>query len=331
MLYVQLFLCTVVLGYILRPCALRWGLVDKPDHRKFHEGSIPLVGGLMIFISYTGILVFHGYIPPYLITVVTAMLLLGLIDDNSGLTARCRMSIQSLIVLVTIVIGNNHLTQLGNLIGFGVLELGHFAIPFTLLSFVGLINAINMLDGLDGLVGGVALGALVWFELSNPLAGLYYSVEGLALICALAGFMLFNASYPGHRKATIYLGEAGSTTLGLMLGLIALKHCAGNTATLTPVSVFWVLALPVVDTLRVMIVRQIRGANPFKADRTHLHHLLIDRGIGAVAPVFWTGFSRFISGFLRFRLPAGWAANQSTRYPGFSRQARSGAGVHCRT
>ena len=269
---------SIVLGWILPGIAFRLGWVDEPDHRKQHEGRIPLVGGLMIFISYIGVLGMKGYLSPVLLLALAAMALLGAVDDYFDVCARRRMILQSLIVLMLILVGDVQLTQLGNLFGMGIIDLGFLAVPFTLLCFVGLINAINMLDGLDGLAGGVALSALFWLVIANALAGRGFCIEGTALIGALAGFLLFNARYPGHPKGTIYLGDAGSTTLGLILGYIALEQCAHQADPLTPISVFWVLALPVVDTLRVMIVRMLRGHSPFKADRTHLHHLLINLG-----------------------------------------------------
>ncbi len=287
-LYLLVFLVTVALGFILPRMATRVGLVDEPDHRKLHEGSIPLVGGLMIFISYASILGVEGSLKPSLLIALAAMLLLGLIDDHVGLSARCRMLLQSMIVLALILAGDVKLTQLGNLMGMGVVDLGPLAVPFTLLCFVGLINAINMLDGLDGLAGGVALSALIWLAIGNGLAGAGFCSEGLALIGALAGFLIFNARYPGHPKASLYLGDAGSTTLGLVLGYIALRQCANQTDPLTPVSIFWVLALPVVDTLRVMIVRKLRGHSPFAADRTHLHHLMSDLGHYSAGTVTWS-------------------------------------------
>ena len=288
MLYLLIFSVTVALGFILPIVAFRFGLVDEPDHRKLHEGSIPLVGGLMIFISYASILGVEGYLKPAFLIALAAILLLGLVDDHINLCARRRMILQSMIVLTLILMGDVKLTQLGNLAGTGVIELGYLAVPFTLLCFVGLINAINMLDGLDGLAGGVALSALIWLAVANLLAGAGFCVEGIALIAGLAGFMVFNARYPGHPKATIYMGDAGSTTLGMVLGYIALNQCATQTSPLTPVSIFWVLALPVIDTLRVMIVRKLRGHSPFAADRTHLHHLMSDLGHFSAGTVTWS-------------------------------------------
>jgi len=287
-LYLLVFLGTVTLGFLLPSMAIRFGLVDEPDHRKLHEGTIPLVGGLMIFISYSSILGVEGYLKPSLLIALAAMLLLGLVDDHVGLSARCRMFLQSVIVLALILMGDVKLTQLGNLAGMGVVDLGSLAVPFTLLCFVGLINAINMLDGLDGLAGGVVLSALIWLAIKNVLTGAGLCTEGIALIGAISGFLIFNARYPGHPKATIYLGDAGSTTLGLVLGYIALRQCANQTDPLTPVSIFWVLALPVVDTLRVMIVRKLRGHSPFAADRTHLHHLMSDLGHFSAGTVTWS-------------------------------------------
>ena len=184
--------------------------------------------------------------------------------------------------------------QPGDLLDF--LERFHFPVPAELkgagipriLIVDDEINAINMLDGLDGLAGGVALSALIWLAIGNVLAGAGFCSEGLALIGALAGFLIFNARYPGHPKASLYLGDAGSTTLGLVLGYIALRQCANQTDPLTPVSIFWVLALPVVDTLRVMIVRKLRGHSPFAADRTHLHHLMSDLGHYSAGTVTWS-------------------------------------------
>ena len=142
-----------------------------------------------------------------------------------------------------------------------------------------MINAMNMSDGSDGLAGGLALIALFFFYLlayATDQTSLTYLIS---ILCAsLIGFLVFNARNPWRKQASVFLGDSGSTMLGFVLAWIAIALSQGGVNKVTPITVMWILALPLLDMI-AMVVRRLRlGRNPFAADREHLHHIFVAAG-----------------------------------------------------
>jgi len=142
------------------------------------------------------------------------------------------------------------------------------------------MNAINMADGLDGLAGGFALAACINFGAAAMLAG---HAGEFAAICIAAGatlgFLLFNARSPWRSRAAVFMGDGGSLLLGLLLGWFAVRLAMAERAALAPITAVWILALPIGDTVTLLVRRALRGRSPFRADRQHLHHILIALGL----------------------------------------------------
>ena len=154
--------------------------------------------------------------------------------------------------------------------------------PFTLFSVVGVINAFNMIDGLDGLAGGLALIAAGWLAvlcLTGPAPNPTAAYLLLTLVMVLAGFLAWNLRHPWRRKAKVFMGDAGSTLLGFALGWFMIDLSQGDEqAVMAPITALWIMALPLMDTITVMIRRLRAGQSPFAGDRQHLHHLLLATG-----------------------------------------------------
>jgi UDP-GlcNAc:undecaprenyl-phosphate/decaprenyl-phosphate GlcNAc-1-phosphate transferase len=160
--------------------------------------------------------------------------------------------------------------------------LGRWALLFTLFGVIGVINAFNMIDGLDGLAGGTALIATGWLVvvcLSAPTNHPDDLGALLVLAAVLAGFLVFNLRGPWRSRASVFMGDAGSTMLGFVLSWFLIHLSKGDQAVMAPITAVWILALPLLDTLTVMTRRIIAGQNPFAADRQHVHHLLLGRGL----------------------------------------------------
>jgi UDP-GlcNAc:undecaprenyl-phosphate GlcNAc-1-phosphate transferase len=271
----------VLFIWLLKVPAQRWKLVDSPGGRKMHDGVIPLTGGIAIFLSFIIVqMISHALMLP-LVLGITAMVLLGMADDFMDLSPRLRLLAQTAVVLMTLIWSNTLIKDLGDLFGAGVVELGQLSVPFTLVCSLGLINAINMIDGIDGFASGIVAAALLWFIAAGWLAGSPLSSEAITLLFAVLGFMAFNAPHPFRRKAATFLGDSGSMGLGLALAYLAIRHGQDAQRVLSPMSVAWILALPVIDTIRVMALRLSRGGSLFAADRCHIHHVLIDAGLTA--------------------------------------------------
>ena len=148
----------------LRPLALKVGLVDKPGGRKRHEGHVPVIGGIAIFVGFfAGVLLVETNPAAYLVAFVACALLLiiGIIDDSLTLPASARMTAQVAAVLIMIYGGGHQLADIGDPFGTGVISMGKFTLVFTLLVTLTMVNAYNLVDGVDGLAGLLALIALL--------------------------------------------------------------------------------------------------------------------------------------------------------------------------
>jgi UDP-GlcNAc:undecaprenyl-phosphate GlcNAc-1-phosphate transferase len=159
------------------------------------------------------------------------------------------------------------------------LSLGVLAIPVTLIVAVGVVNAVNMSDGLDGLAGfqmAVAFAALAFLA---GRAGDAASAGVLAILMACVfGFLVFNARVFGHKKAAVFLGDAGTMFLGFAFVWFAIQLSSGDTPAMSPITALWLLAFPICDMVTMAIRRVSRGRSPFKADKEHLHHVLMMAG-----------------------------------------------------
>lgn len=263
--------------FSMRPWARRIGLVDKPDGRKRHRGRIPLIGGLCFFLGTLAGLTYLGYFDQFISSLMAGGALLvvaGALDDASDLSVRSRLAIEAGAIMLVIAASGIYVDELG----LWGMRLGVLGIPFTIVAVIGLINAFNMLDGIDGLAASLAMtsiGAILLFDhagWSSPGVLLLLQV----LFAALIPYLCVNLGWPDGRK--IFMGDAGSTLIGFLLAwsLVFLSH--GQVERLAPVNVLWCVALPIMDTLAVMYRRMRAGRSPFKPDRQHLHHLVLDAG-----------------------------------------------------
>jgi UDP-GlcNAc:undecaprenyl-phosphate GlcNAc-1-phosphate transferase len=150
---------------------------------------------------------------------------------------------------------------------FGLpISFGWFALPFTVFAVVGFTNALNLIDGLDGLAATVSMMILgSFFIVGYVNEDLFMMVMSGAFISALLGFLVFN-----WHPASIFMGDSGSLTLGFVISVLAIK----SLAYISTVSVLFIAAIPILDTLVVMVRRKMNGRSMFSADRCHIHHIL---------------------------------------------------------
>lgn len=315
--------------------APRWGLLDQPAARKVHLNPTPLGGGIGILCGVlipltcahlfvwwvvasngTGLawlpehLQMHlegvVYRAPQMWAILLAGLLLavtGLIDDAVGLSWKFRLAIQFCIA-ISIVAADVRMTLF-----IGWAPVGWV---LTVLWLVVLINSLNFLDNMDGLTGGISLLAALFFavimltQTSEPrwlVAGMLLVVVG-----ACGGFLVWNWS-----PARIFMGDSGSTFLGLMLGCLTVlgtfydETSADTHVMLAPLCV---LAIPLYDFSSVMIIRLKQGLSPFKADKNHFSHRLTDLGLtrkNAVLTIYLCTILTGLGALLLYRIP-GWGS-----------------------
>ena len=285
------FLAVAVLIPLGIQMAQKLKLIDTPDERKKHDGAVPLIGGVVIFPIFVIVAVlagfsFSAYWPLY--AGLAILLVTGVIDDRSHVRAWFKFGMQGIAAAILVFLGEVRLYQLGDMFGFGPLGLDFMWFPFSFAAVMLLINAINLIDGLDGLAAGVVSVALGWFAYGFYANGDAQSFAlTMILIGCVGGFLVYNLRSPFRKKASVFLGDAGSLCLGLCLAWFAI-HAGKDYAdpAIAPIGVAWVLALPIMDTCAQFYRRARLGQHPFTPDRGHFHHHFVHAGISDGRAVF---------------------------------------------
>lgn len=269
--------CTLL--YLLRPVALRIGLVDEPGERKTHAGTVPLVGGVAIFGGFAlaaltldvGLMEYRSFFAAAGILVVV-----GVLDDLHELSSQARFGAQIAAALLMALWGGVLLNDLGNLgAGARVFPLAGWTIVFTVFATVGVINALNMSDGLDGLAGGLSLIALLSLAYVAAEAGRATDCALLlTLAAAVAGFLVLNLRLPWRPRALVFMGDAGSMFLGFALTWFFISMSQGEARAMAPVVALWLFLVPLFDTVWLILWRFSQGRSPTSSDVGHLHHVL---------------------------------------------------------
>jgi UDP-GlcNAc:undecaprenyl-phosphate/decaprenyl-phosphate GlcNAc-1-phosphate transferase len=276
------FLITSLSFVALRPLAGRWGLLDIPGGRKQHKLPTPLIGGLGIYlgtlcISLLSPLVMEQY--GLLLAISGLILAIGILDDARELSPSTRLLLHSVAAWLMAVEGGNQLQSLGHITFAGPIELGVLAVPITIFATVGVINAVNMTDGLDGLSGGLVVIALIFLSIIALSAGNSAMLDfSTILICSLLAFLVLNFRMLWKKSAAIYLGDAGSTLLGFIIAWLVIAATQGESAIIAPVYALWFMAIPLMDTISLLIRRPRQGRSPFSPGTDHLHHRLLAAG-----------------------------------------------------
>ncbi|MFD3245902.1 UDP-N-acetylglucosamine--undecaprenyl-phosphate N-acetylglucosaminephosphotransferase [Rahnella aquatilis] len=279
--YIIIFFSALASLFIARKVARRVGLVDKPNARKHHSGHIPLVGGVSIYISIWVIYFLQpGWFPDfyYYIVSVSLLLFVGVLDDRFDLPVTPRIVLQAIVAIIMMVSGIRLIT-LGDIFLGHAIGLGIFGYVITIFAVMSAINAFNMVDGIDGLLGALSC-------VSFASLGVVFSLHGkeelarwcICLTIACVPYILLNLGIPWGRKFKVFMGDAGSTLIGFTVIWLLVLATQGPTAIIHPVTALWLIAVPLMDMVRVMISRVRRGDSPFKPDREHLHHILLKYG-----------------------------------------------------
>ena len=278
------FVLVVLLIMPLRKLARISGIVDKPGGRKQHEKEVPPVGGIIIFSIFMVLGLWFGYVNIHkywpLYSALILLLTVGALDDQFHIPAKLKMVVHIVAAALISFWGNVQAAYLGDLFGMGVVWTGFMSYPFTITAIVLLINAMNLMDGMDGLVGGTSVVIFGWFSIACVAAGWYDYVQVLALLIAcICGFLVFNMRNPLRRRASIFLGDAGSMSVGLTIAWFAVLLARSPSTPIEPIVVAWIIGFPIFDTCAQFYRRVSNGKHPFAPDRGHFHHHFIDAGI----------------------------------------------------
>ncbi|MBW2558004.1 MAG: undecaprenyl/decaprenyl-phosphate alpha-N-acetylglucosaminyl 1-phosphate transferase [Deltaproteobacteria bacterium] len=278
-LYIFLFSFSLsaILTPVMRLIALKLKIVDIPGGRKIHEKVTPLLGGVAIVVAFIVALLANMVLEKDLVFLLcggVVVALMGLVDDWRGVSARLKLFVQILVVLILI-----HSGIVLNLFPYTLW--GYWLnVLFTILWIIGLTNAMNFIDGMDGLAAGAGaimsmFMGMVAFQTDQPFMGWI----AIAMMGSCLGFLPFNFGL--KRPASIYLGDAGSTFIGFMLAALAIKGDWSDSSRIVsfsaPVLIFWVLiydmAYTTVERIVTGKVKSLREWIDY-VGTDHIHHRL---------------------------------------------------------
>ena len=282
------FLSALLISYIAIPklihFAQKFELFDNGGDRATHQGSTPFFGGIAIFTGVVCSLLFWSDIEniQYILVSILIVFIVGLIDDLRQITAFKKLIGQIIATLILIFLGDLQIESMHGV--FGVYDLPIWAsLPFTIFVVIVIINGFNLIDGIDGLAGGIGLisslsfGAIALMMEQIDIALIAFTLSG-----ALVGFLKYN-TFP----ARIFMGDTGSLVVGMILSILAINCIKYGLVTEThslphigPLLAISLLAIPLFDSLRVFVVRAIKGKGTLTAAKDHVHHALIDLGAG---------------------------------------------------
>jgi UDP-GlcNAc:undecaprenyl-phosphate/decaprenyl-phosphate GlcNAc-1-phosphate transferase len=287
-------LVAFTVSYALTPHArnlsCRFGLVDKPNERKVHNGSIPRGGGIAIYLGFLMGFIFLGVFDREIVGFLLASFIivtLGLFDDKFTLRASSKFIVQSAAALVAIYFGiviNMDAILVGRLAEYDML-----AIPLTFLWLVGVTNAVNIIDGLDGLAGGITTIAAFAIAAVAFLSGVA-PIGALALVVGFSslGFL------PHNFNSRIFMGDSGSLFLGFSLAALSIMGSLKLAAAFSMLVPIMILLIPLFDTSFAIFRRFIRRKPIFEGDKRHFHHRLLDLGFSPHQAVYLIYFISLI-------------------------------------
>ncbi|MBK7365675.1 MAG: undecaprenyl/decaprenyl-phosphate alpha-N-acetylglucosaminyl 1-phosphate transferase [Nitrosomonas sp.] len=287
--------------------ALTNNIADHPGGHKQHDTITPFVGGIGILIAFfIALIVLFNNQPEFWVKwlalgfAAIIIFVIGFIDDIFHLNYKIRFFAQGIVALIMIFMGGVQLSELGTLISnYQALELGLFAIPLTMFATIGGINALNMIDGIDGLAGTLSWITLLLISILAFLTGDQANTTlAIALVGGVSGFLYFNLRYPTQNRARVFLGDNGSMLLGFLFAWLLVDLSQGPHASMTPVTAIWLFAIPLMDTVTVMLRRIWLRQSPFVPDHNHLHHILLHAGLRIEDTVFVIGTLHLMLGSL---------------------------------
>jgi len=281
-----------VIAFLIVPVIIKYSLaknlVDIPGRRKIHKKVTPSMGGIAIFIGFfISSLIWLdikdlGYIK-FILVALFVIFFIGVRDDLVPLRAMVKLIGQIMAASLLIFLFDLRIKTFYGLFGFH--ELPEFvSYLVTYFTIIVITNSFNLIDGLDGLAGTIAIVALlafgIWFYLVNDQI---FSVLSFAMLGSIFAFLIFNCE-----PSEVFMGDTGALVIGMMLGILAI-HFINVNYSLPAMTQYkfdgsvgtaaCIIIIPLVDTLRIVILRISKGQSPFAPDKSHVHHAIMRLGM----------------------------------------------------
>lgn len=274
------FLLFFLFHYLVNYFATFFKLTDKPDNiRKLHKGNIPLVGGLIIYLT----IIFSNYfsnlifLDSYLIF-VSLLVIISILDDKFNINPLIRISIQIIIFYYLIEYTGLKILHLGDMPNGEKLYLKDVSIPFTIICLLTITNAFNFIDGIDGLCASAFLFSIFNIILYSLILGLNFETQEVGILISISLIVfLFLMSNFGMVLKKNFLGDTGSNLLGLILGIFLIHISQKNNNIFSSGLIPWMISIPIFDIVRLTFVRLYLGKSPFAPDRNHMHHFFKEK------------------------------------------------------
>ncbi len=278
--YLLTMLLALGITYAVTPVVTRLcralGAVDEPGRRRINLKRVPNMGGLAIFTGFVSAILIGpagAGEHPGIILGASFILILGIVDDISGLSPRLKLLGQGGAAFILIFTGVS-IEFISNPLTGGIIHLGVWSIPLTLFWTVGIVNTLNLIDGLDGLAAGIStIAAITLFAVSLQEGRIASAFMTAALAGSALAFLRFN-----FHPARIFLGDGGAMLVGYLLAAISITGALKSAAAVTVFVPVLALGIPIFDTA-FAILRRLYNSRPiYKADHGHLHHRLLALG-----------------------------------------------------
>ena len=321
LLFVTIFLVTYILIPKIRNISLTFNLTDTPGVRSSHANNTPSFGGVAFYVSFIIALFFiqfffENQVSLTLLVGISVLFFTGLFDDLVNLRAKVKFFGQFLGVALLMSQPDFRIISMHGFLGINEIPL-IASIVGSMFFLLALINAFNLLDGIDGLtsITGIIVASFYSY-MFYKLGYFYYLSISITTIATLLAFLRFNFSV----KRKIFMGDTGSLTIGLVLGLLTLKLMTADAIYASlhfnpkqlPLILVAVLFVPILDTCRVMMIRLLKGVSMFSPDRNHVHHIIVDYGLSHRKASSLIGLVNFCIGLFMFFVIINFNTLQST-------------------
>lgn len=267
-------LCSFLCNFVLIRYMRQINILDIPNTRSSHTKIMPRSGGIAMFISFIlGVFLFDLKQSYLFLIPLSGIFLVGLWDDIRSISSKKKLILTAFSAAMLYQMGFD-IQHFGTFLGHEIVFNYWVALLFFAFAISGFVSALNLIDGLDGLASIVSLAILFPFAyIGYKYTDTFLLYSTLILMSAMGGFLIFN-----WHPAKIFMGDSGSMFLGFMISIIVVYAIQKDY--ITAISTLLLCAIPILDTLIVLLRRALHHKNPLQADKTHIHHLLLNQQYG---------------------------------------------------